>query len=105
MVGLPSQVEQAAEAGIDMCASGYEAGGHVDGVGTLPLMPQIVDARGVKTSSLTGGPMNVVAACGIHDGRTLSAVISLGAEDAWEEEDAGGEEEEEEHAEAKEEVR
>jgi nitronate monooxygenase len=59
-------------------AQGAEAGGHrgsflVDGddgpVGTLALVPQVVDAVGVP----------VIAAGGIADGRGLAAVLALGA--------------------------
>jgi len=66
-----------------MWATGYEAGGHVGEVGTLVLVPQIVDACRGLTSPLHKGPINVVAAGGIHDGRTLAASLSLGAEGAW----------------------
>merc|ERR1719409_539488 len=84
MVGIPAHVQKACDVGMDiMCATGYEAGGHVGEVGTLVLTPQIVDACKGKTSPLTGGPISVVAAGGIHDGRTLAAVLSLGAEAAW----------------------
>jgi nitronate monooxygenase len=65
--------------GVDaVVAQGAEAGGHrgsflVDGddgpVGTLALVPQVVDAVGVP----------VIAAGGIADGRGLGAVLALGA--------------------------
>lgn len=84
LVGLPNHVKKAHDVGCDLFgATGYEAGGHVGEVGTLVLIPQIVDAcRGLK-SPLHKGPVNVIAAGGIHDGRTLAAVLSLGAEGAW----------------------
>jgi len=47
------------------------------------LIPQVVDACRGLTSPLHKGPINVVAAGGIYDGRTLAAVLSLGAEGAW----------------------
>lgn len=50
-------------------ASGCEGGGHVGKVGTLPLVPAIVDA--VKKP--------IVAAGGFADGRGFLAALSLGA--------------------------
>jgi len=52
-------------------AEGFEAGGHngVDGITTMALIPQVVDA--VK--------FPVIAAGGITDGRAIAAAIALGA--------------------------
>ncbi|MEW6187656.1 MAG: nitronate monooxygenase [Thermodesulfobacteriota bacterium] len=56
--------------GVDaLVASGCEAGGHVGRVGTMPLIPQVVDAVKVP----------VIAAGGIMDARGLLAALSLGA--------------------------
>lgn len=67
------------EAGVDaIIAQGWEAGGHRGtfetsfedfGVGTMALVPQIVDAVGVP----------VIAAGGIADGRGIAAAFALGA--------------------------
>jgi enoyl-[acyl-carrier protein] reductase II len=63
---------RAAEAGVDIIiAQGTEAGGNTGLIGTLPLVPQVVDAV---------APVPVVAAGGIADGRGLAAVLMLGAE-------------------------
>lgn len=51
-------------------AQGAEAGGHSGERGTMPLVPAIVD---------TAGPVPVVAAGGIADGRGLAAALMLGA--------------------------
>jgi enoyl-[acyl-carrier protein] reductase II len=50
-------------------ASGMEAGGHVGTIGSLPLIPQVVDAVNIP----------VVAAGGIGDGRGFLAALVLGA--------------------------
>src|SRR3954471_14645263 len=66
------QARQAAEAGADVIiAQGRDAGGH-SGMsrGTIGLVPAVVDAV---------GPIPVVAAGGIADGRGLAAALSLGA--------------------------
>lgn len=56
--------------GVDaLVASGCEAGGHVGRVGTLPLVPQVVDAVKVP----------VIAAGGIMDARGFLAALALGA--------------------------
>ncbi len=65
------QAEQAAEAGADVIvAQGAEAGGFSGSIGTMTLVPQVVDAV---------APVPVVAAGGITDGRGLAAALMLGA--------------------------
>jgi len=84
MIGSTRHVERALSAGVDIvCAQGSEGGGHTGDVGTLVLIPQVVSrCRGHK-SELTGGPVHVVAAGGIYDGRTVAAAFALGAEAVW----------------------
>lgn len=61
----------AAAAGADMIvAQGTEAGGHGAARATLPLVPAVIDAV---------GPIPVLAAGGIADGRGLAAALALGA--------------------------
>jgi nitronate monooxygenase len=55
-------------------AQGTESGGHTGKIGTFPLVPLIVDAV---------GPIPVVAAGGISDGRGLVAALALGAVGVW----------------------
>jgi enoyl-[acyl-carrier protein] reductase II len=68
-------VEQAllvAERGVDVIiAQGTEAGGFGGEVSTVALVPQVVDAV---------GPVPVLAAGGIADGRGLAAALVLGAQ-------------------------
>jgi len=70
MVGKVAHALRAEAAGVDLIvAQGTEAGGHTGSIGTLALVPQVVDA--VKTP--------VLAAGGIADGRGLAAALALGA--------------------------
>lgn len=65
----------AAQAGADVItAQGTEAGGHTGYLGTLPIVPAVIEVA-------SGIP--VVAAGGIADGRGVAAVLMLGAEGAW----------------------
>ncbi|MFU8815606.1 MAG: NAD(P)H-dependent flavin oxidoreductase [Pseudomonadales bacterium] len=65
-----------ATAGVDVVvAQGHEAGGPNTPVGTLPLVPQVVDALGPGLPVLAGG--------GIGDGRGVAAALMLGAQGAW----------------------
>ena len=73
-VTSPEDAGQAASDGADVIvAQGTEGGGHVGGMSTLPLVPQVVDI-------VNGVP--VLAAGGIADGRGLAAVLMLGAQGA-----------------------
>ncbi|MBW1775233.1 MAG: nitronate monooxygenase, partial [Deltaproteobacteria bacterium] len=55
-------------------AQGTEAGGHTGKIGSLPLIPMVVDAV---------SPIPVLAAGGISDGRGLAAALALGAVGVW----------------------
>jgi NAD(P)H-dependent flavin oxidoreductase YrpB (nitropropane dioxygenase family) len=64
-----------AEAGVDLViAQGTEAGGHTGEISTLVLVPQVVDAV---------GPIPVLAAGGIGNGRQMAAALALGADGVW----------------------
>lgn len=84
MIGAPKHVQYAIEAGCDLiCAQGSEGGGHTGDVATSILIPKVVDLCRGKTSELTGGPILVVAAGGIFDGRGMAMALSLGASAVW----------------------
>jgi enoyl-[acyl-carrier protein] reductase II len=73
MCGKVKHAVRAEAAGADVVAAqGTEAGGHTGEIGTLALVPQVVDA--VK--------LPVVAAGGIVDGRGVVAALALGAQGA-----------------------
>ncbi|MGZ3268759.1 MAG: NAD(P)H-dependent flavin oxidoreductase [Croceibacterium sp.] len=76
VVGSVDDAKRAADAGFDVIvAQGREAGGHVRGnLGTIALVPQVVDAI---------GPLPVVAAGGVADRRGVAAVLALGAVGVW----------------------
>jgi NAD(P)H-dependent flavin oxidoreductase YrpB (nitropropane dioxygenase family) len=65
------QVEQ----GVDIViASGFEAGGHTGEIGTMVLVPEVVDSI---------APVPVLAAGGIGTGRQMAAAMALGAQGVW----------------------
>lgn len=65
------EARRAAEVGADLIvAQGNEAGGHGGGRGTLAFVPAVVDLV---------GPVPVLAAGGIADGRGVAAALTLGA--------------------------
>jgi nitronate monooxygenase len=75
LVGNVKNARRVAEGGVDIVvAQGTEAGGHTGRVGTMALVPQVVDAV---------APVPVVAAGGVGDGRGLAAAIALGADGVW----------------------
>lgn len=78
VIALAGTVRQAVRLkaeGVDaVVAVGYEAGGHSGYIGTLALVPQIVDAV---------APLPVLAGGGISDGRGVVAALALGAVGAW----------------------
>ncbi len=62
-------------AGVDIIvAQGTEAGGHTGEIGTMVLVPEVVDAV---------HPTPVLAAGGIATGRQMAAAMALGAQGIW----------------------
>lgn len=75
LVGNVRAARQVAEGGADfVVAQGTEAGGHTGRIGTLALLPQVMDAV---------APTPVLAAGGISSGRALAGVIAMGAVGGW----------------------
>lgn len=76
VIGSVKHALQVAAAGVDVVvAQGHDGGGHNSPIGTMALIPQVVDAM--------GGRVPVLGAGGIADGRGVAAAIMLGAEGAW----------------------
>jgi NAD(P)H-dependent flavin oxidoreductase YrpB (nitropropane dioxygenase family) len=72
MVGGVPDAERAVAAGADVIvAQGTEGGGHVGWMGSLALVPMVVQAV---------APVPVLAAGGLADGAGLAAALALGAE-------------------------
>ena len=84
MVGHPKHVAKALAVGVDLiCAQGGEGGGHTGDVPSSILIPACVDeCRGHK-SPLTGGPVYVIGAGAVNDGRSLAANLMWGAQGVW----------------------
>ena len=75
LVGAPKHVVHAKAAGVDLLVGqGYDAGGHTGPIGTMSLVPQIVDMA---------GDITVLAAGGIANGRQVAASLALGAQGVW----------------------
>ena len=75
LAGARTHAERHVNAGVDMIiAQGYEAGGHTGEIGSMVLIPEIVDAA---------GSVPVVGAGGIGGGRQMAAAMALGAAGVW----------------------
>ena len=74
LAGRPQHAERHQAAGVDLIiAQGSEAGGHTGEIGSMVLIPEIVDAVDVP----------VLGAGGIGRGRQMAAAMALGAEGVW----------------------
>lgn len=75
VVGKVKHARQVKDSGIDfVVAQGHDGGGHNSPIGTMALIPQVVDAV---------GDLPVLGAGGISDGRGVAAAMMLGAEGVW----------------------
>ena len=76
VVGATRHAHQVLKSGVDIIvAQGHDGGGHNSPIGTMALIPQVVDA--------VAGRVPVLGAGGITDGRGIAAAMMLGAEGAW----------------------
>ncbi|KAG7097551.1 hypothetical protein E1B28_004889 [Marasmius oreades] len=84
MVGHPKHVAKALSVGVDIiCAQAGEGGGHTGELPASLLIPACVDATKGEKSELTGGPVYVVGAGAVYDGRSLAANLMWGAQAVW----------------------
>ncbi len=75
LCGTPAQASRHKAAGLDfVIAQGYEGGGHTGDIGSVVLWPQVIDEV---------GPLPVLAAGGIGNGRQMAAALAMGAAGAW----------------------
>lgn len=75
LAGKAVHAERHVAAGVDIIiAQGSEAGGHTGEIGTMALVPEVVDAV---------APVPVLAAGGIGRGRQVAASLALGAQGVW----------------------
>jgi len=76
VVGAVRHAEKSLASGVDfMVAQGNDGGGHNSSVGTMALIPQVVDA--------VAGKVPVLGAGSIMDGRQMVAALALGAQGVW----------------------
>ena len=76
LAGKAQHARDQVAGGVDIVvAQGYEAGGHTGEIGSMVLIPEIVDAVGDRVP--------VLAAGGIGCGRQIAAALALGAAGVW----------------------
>ena len=75
LAGKAQHAQRHVNVGVDIViAQGAEAGGHTGEIGTMVLIPEIVDAV---------APVPVLGAGGIGRGRQMAAAMALGAAGVW----------------------
>jgi NAD(P)H-dependent flavin oxidoreductase YrpB (nitropropane dioxygenase family) len=79
LVGSAKHALRQAAAGVDIIiAAGTEAGGHCGEIGTMVLVPDVI-----QTLRAAGIDTPVLAAGGIVTGRQMAAAVAMGADGAW----------------------
>ena len=79
LAGTAGHARRQVGSGVDIVvAQGYEAGGHTGEIGSMVLIPEVVDAV-----SGSGRGVPVLAAGGIGCGRQIAAALALGAAGVW----------------------
>lgn len=77
LVGAPKHARAAVAAGADvLVAQGYDAGGHTGTIGTMSLVPQIIEVAAPHA-------IPVLAAGGIATGAQILGALAMGAQGAW----------------------
>jgi NAD(P)H-dependent flavin oxidoreductase YrpB (nitropropane dioxygenase family) len=75
LVGNVKNARRVADGGADVVvAQGTEAGGHTGRIGTMALLPQVIDAV---------APTPVCAAGGVGDGRGIASALAMGCDGVW----------------------
>ncbi len=75
LVGSPHHVDRYLDVGLDfLVAQGSEAGGHTGTIGTMVLVPEVVQKA---------GSIPVLAAGGIGHGAQIAAALAMGAQGVW----------------------
>jgi NAD(P)H-dependent flavin oxidoreductase YrpB (nitropropane dioxygenase family) len=75
LAGTRAHAARHVTAGVDLIvAQGYEAGGHTGEIGSMVLIPEVVDEV---------APVPVLGAGGIGRGRQMAAALALGAAGVW----------------------
>ncbi|MEM7586153.1 MAG: nitronate monooxygenase family protein [Acidobacteriota bacterium] len=75
VIGATRHATRVKQSGVDfVVAQGHDGGGHNSKVGTLALVPQVVDAV---------APIPILGAGAIMDGRGIVACLALGAQGVW----------------------
>jgi NAD(P)H-dependent flavin oxidoreductase YrpB (nitropropane dioxygenase family) len=75
LAGTAVHAQRHVQAGVDIViAQGAEAGGHTGEIGSMVLIPDVVDAV---------APVPVLGAGGIGRGRQMAAAMALGAQGVW----------------------
>jgi NAD(P)H-dependent flavin oxidoreductase YrpB (nitropropane dioxygenase family) len=75
LAGSAAHARKHRGSGIDLVvAQGFEAAGHTSTIGTMVLVPEVVEAA---------APLPVLAAGGIATGRQVAAARALGADGVW----------------------
>ena len=75
LAGKAVHAQRHVQAGVDVIiAQGSEAGGHTGEIGSMVLIPEVVDAV---------APVPVLGAGGIGRGRQMAAAMALGAQGVW----------------------
>jgi NAD(P)H-dependent flavin oxidoreductase YrpB (nitropropane dioxygenase family) len=76
LAGTAEHARRQVASGVDIVgAQGYEAGGHTGEIGSMVLIPEVVDAVHTRAT--------VLAAGGIGCGRQIAAALALGAAGVW----------------------